>query len=260
MRSLPRFMLGITIALCLTLVSLRDASAQSIRSLQQAGNGTISVTGDAQINVVPDKVLITLGVETTDKSLVIAKSANDDRVARILALTQTFKIDAKDVQTDFISIQPRYDDYPSLNILGYTVRKSMVITLRDIPKFDDLLSAAVDSGANVVQGVQFLTSDLRKYRDQARDLAIKAAKEKADALASALGQKAGKALTINEQQNSWLSFYNSWWGQPGGNLQSQNVVQNAPSSGSTDSGTGDTTAPGQIRVTASVLVTFQLTD
>ena len=140
-----------------------------------------------------------------------------------------------------------------------TLSEDGVITLRDISKFDDVLSGAIDSGANVVQGVQFLTSDLRKYRDQARDLAIKAAREKADALAAALGQKAGKAVTISEQRNSWFSYYGSWWGQSGG-LQSQNVVQNAQSGGGEDLGEGDTTAPGQIRVTASVAVTFELTD
>lgn len=258
MRLLSRLAIGTSLAAFIMLASLQNVSAEPSQQLT-TGNSTITVSGDAQINVVPDKVLITLGVESTDRSLSVAKSANDDHIAKILTVTQNFKIEAKDVQTDFISIQPRYDDYPSLNIVGYTVRKSMVITLRDISKFDDLLSAAVDSGANVVQGIQFLTSDLRKYRDQARDLAIKAAKEKADALAAAIGQKAGKALTISEQNNSWLSFYNSWWGQQGG-LQSQNVVQNAVTSGPTDPSTGDTTAPGQIRVTASVQVTFELTD
>jgi uncharacterized protein YggE len=251
--------IGFAVTLCILLTSFNGVSAQGVRNpLAGTNTGTISVTGDAQINVVPDKVQITLGVETTEESLADAKSSNDTRVAKILALAQSFKIDAKDVQTDYISVQPRYDNSP-LHIIGYTVRKTVVVTLRDMSKFDDLLSSGIDTGANVVQGVQFLTSDLRKYRDQARELAIKAAREKADAMAAALGQKAGKALTITEQHNSWFSYYNSWWGQQGG-FQSQNVVQNAPSSGAGDLSDGDTTAPGQIRVTASVAVTFELTE
>jgi uncharacterized protein YggE len=258
MSTKSRIIIGIALTLCILLTSFNSVSAQSISPLAQATPGTISVTGDAQINVVPDKVLITLGVESTEQNLADAKSGNDANIARILTLTQNFKIEAKDVQTDHISIQPRYDN-SSLHIVGYTVRKTIVITLRDISKFDDVLSGAINSGANVVQGVQFLTSDLRKYRDQARDLAIKAAREKADALASALGQKAGRALTISEQRNSWFSYYGSWWGQSS-SLQMQNVVQNAPNGSTGDLGEGETTAPGQISVTASVAVTFELTD
>jgi len=254
MRSFSKFTLGLVLIVCASVAFGRSAFAQ----FEPRGN-TISVSGDAQINVVPDKVSITLGVETVNPSLDAAKSANDASCARILAVTQTFNIAAKDVQTDYVSIEPRYDTHGGMTIIGYTVRKSMALTLRDVPRFDALLSAAVDSGANVVLGVQFLTSDLRKYRDQARVLAIKAAKEKADALAGALGQKAGKALTINEQQSSSWSSYNTGWGRSGNSFQSQNVLQNA-SDAPSDSNSGDTTAPGQTQVRAAVQVVFQLTD
>ena len=254
MRSLGKLTIGLVLILWGALTSEHSAFAQ----YESRGN-TISVSGDAQINVAPDKVSITLGVESVNASLDAAKSTNDASCARILAVTQTFKIAPKDVQTDFVSIEPRYDTQARMTIIGYTVRKSMVIILRDVPKFDALLSAAVDSGANVVLSAQFMTSDLRKYRDQARVLAIKAAKEKADALTGALGQKAGKALTINEQQNDTWSSYNSGWGRSGNNLQAQNILQNAPA-GPSDSSAGDTTAPGQTQVRATVQVVFQLVD
>jgi hypothetical protein len=254
MRFLSKFTFGLVLISCGSLTSARSAFAQ-----YEPRDNTISVSGDAQINVVPDKVSITLGVETVNASLDAAKSANDASCSRILAVAQNFKIAPKDVQTDYVSIEPRYDREGKMTILGYTVRKSMVVTLRDVSRFDALLSDAVDSGANVVLGVQFLTSDLRKYRDQARVLAIKAAKEKADALAGALGQKAGKALTINEQQSNSWSSYNSGWGRSGSNMQSQNVLQNAPD-GPSDTGAGDATAPGETQVRAAVQVVFQLTD
>ncbi|HLY27220.1 MAG TPA: SIMPL domain-containing protein [Aggregatilineales bacterium] len=240
---------------------LASGNAQIGDSIQ---NSTIEVTGDAQINVVPDKVVIALGVETSDKVLANAKSDNDARIARILALTKSMDISPENVQTDYISVEPRYDNYSSLNFVGYFVRKTVIITVKDITKFDAVLSGAIDSGANFVQGVQFLTSDLRKYRDQARTLAIQAAKDKAVALAGELGQKVGKPISITEQQNSWWASYGNWWGQQYQsqfNQQSQNVVQNAVSSGPTGSlDNGDTVAPGQIAVTARVSVTFQLAE
>ena len=253
MRSASKLLLTLALASCVSFTSARSALAQ-----YTTRENTISVSGDAQVNVVPDKISITLGVESLDANLDAAKSANDAGCAGILAVTQTFKINPKDVQTDYISIQPRYDPNGRMTIIGYTVRRSIVITLRDISKFDALLNAAVDRGANVVLGVQFLTSDLRKYRDQARESAIKAAKEKADLLAGALGQKAGKALTINEQQNGLWSSYDSGWGQSNNYMRSQNVSQNMSSNGSGDNDTGATLAPGQTQVRATVQVIFQL--
>ena len=46
---------------------------------------------------------------------------------------------------------------------------------------------ALGAGANEVINVEFYLSDLRKYRDQARELATKAAQEKAQDLAAAAG-------------------------------------------------------------------------
>ncbi len=259
MRSASRLLLTLALTSCAFINFAVTAFAQY--APVRPNTNTISVSGDAQINVVPDKISITLGVESINPNLYEAKSANDAGCAGILAVTQTFKINPKDVQTDYISIQPQYDPHTGLTIVGYAVRRSIVITLRDISKFDALLNSAVDHGANAVLGVQFMTSDLRKYRDQARESAIKAAKEKADLLAGALGQKAGKAVSINEQQNGWWSSYGSYnygWGRSNGYMQSQNVSQNMSSEVSGGNDSGATLAPGQTQVRATVQVTFEL--
>ena len=41
---------------------------------------TISVSGDAEIRVVPDQVQVSLGVISVDKALSKAKSLNDERI------------------------------------------------------------------------------------------------------------------------------------------------------------------------------------
>src|SRR6185295_7500095 len=120
-----------------------------------------------------------LGVETWAEDLKEAKQQNDEQVKEILAIAQAQGVESQYIQTDHISIEPRYEDnYLKNNRLGYFVRKTIVITLKDISKFDDLLSSEVEAGVNYVQGIQFQTTELRKYRDQARALAVKAAKEK----------------------------------------------------------------------------------
>ena len=50
--------------------------------------GQISVSGEAEIRVVPDEVILTLGVETWDKNMAIAKGQNDAIVARVFSLAE----------------------------------------------------------------------------------------------------------------------------------------------------------------------------
>jgi uncharacterized protein YggE len=217
---------------------------------------TISVTGTAQVMVVPDEVALTLGVETSDLQLVTAKANNDAIVKKVLDITKTMGIDPKNVQTDYMNIQPRYDsNYPKPNFIGYFVQKNIVITLKDVSKFEDLLSQALEAGVNYVHNIDFRTTELRKYRDQARDLALKAAQEKAQAMASTVGQQVGQPLAVREDYNRWYYPWNSWWGGSYGNQMSQNVVQN---SGQTAPDSEDSLALGQIAVSASVSVDFEL--
>ncbi|MEW6619193.1 MAG: SIMPL domain-containing protein [bacterium] len=217
----------------------------------------ITVTGDAEVRVTPDEVILTLGVETCDKDIGVAKSQNDKRVKKLLAVAKKYKIESKHVQTDHISIEPRYsDDYEKRNFIGYFVRKTIVFTLKDIAKFEDLLSDVLEAGANYVHGVQFRTTKLRKYRDQARALAIKAAEQKANDLAKELGQKIGKPHMIQEDQVGWWCWYNAWWGSRwwrGG--MAQNVIQNV---GGAPSVAESSIALGQINVNAKVTVSFEL--
>jgi len=131
-----------------------------------------------------------------------------------------------------------------------------VITLRDLSKFEELLSQSLTAGVNYVQGIEFRTTELRKHRDQARTLAIQAAKEKATALAGELGQKIGEPQTIQEDQSGWWSGYSAWWGSRWGGSMSQYVIQEM--SGTDWSGRSGI-APGQIDVTARVTVSFELT-
>lgn len=216
----------------------------------------ITVTGDAEVRVVPDEVILTLGVETWDRDLDVAKSQNDERVKRVLALAQDYEIEPKHIQTDHISIEPRYhDNYEKRDFIGFFVRKTIVITLKDLSKFEDLLTSALGAGVNYVHGIQFRTTELRKYRDEARALAIKAAQEKAIALAEGLDQEVGEPRSIREDQSGWWSWYGAWWGSRWGGGMAQNVVQNAGGgSFSTEGGT----APGQISVSARVTVSFEL--
>ncbi len=255
---LPNVSLALTLALASILFAFACASPLRAQGTTATSSRPITTTGDAEIKVAPDQVILILGVETWDKNIRTAKAQNDERVKRIIALTQqNFGIEGKYVQTEQMSVDPRYRNgtYTPDDFIGYFVTKTIVITLQDVSKFEDLYTAVLEAGANHVYGVQFRTTELRKYRDQARALAIKAAQEKASALAGELGQKIGEPESIQENYSGWYSSYSSRWGNAWGNSAAQNVVQNVGGSAPLEEGT---IAPGQISVSARVSVTFNL--
>ncbi len=218
----------------------------------------ITVSGDAEVKVIPDEVVITLGVETWNKDLSIAKSENDRRVSRIIEIVKSQGVEEKHIQTDYISIEPRYDEqWEHRNFVGYFVRKTIAITLGDISKFEKLLSGSLEAGANYVHGIEFRTTELRKHRDKARSLAINAAREKANDLAKELGQEVGQPHSIQEGYSGWW-YYDGWgsgWGYGGRTRMTQNVIQQGAGG---PSGTQSGIAPGQISVNAKVMVSFEL--
>jgi uncharacterized protein YggE len=237
------------VTLVLAISSLSRAFAQSPQQPP-----LITVSGSAEIKVAPDIVSLRVGVETRNRNLQDAKRENDERVAKVLAFLKASEVKPKDVQTDYISIEPNYDnDISREKPVIYVARKSIEIKLTKVEAFEGIITGLLTNGINFVHGIDFRTSELRKHRDAARASAIRAAREKADALAAELGVKRGKAYNINATDWGNWGYNSSYWGRSYGGMMSQNSVQNA---GGAAEPTGDTLSIGQISVSATVNVSF----
>jgi uncharacterized protein len=239
------------------------AQAQTPTQAPAAGDcsstRSVQVSGTAVVNVTPDRAMIQLGVESNGVSPDSVRDANMQKIQKVGVAMKDLGIDPKDIATDYYIVYPVYQDYNALAIQGYRVDNTVSITVRDVSKADDVIVAALKAGANEVQDVQFYTSELRKYRDQARDMAMKAAGEKAQALAGAANAKTGCVLSISE--NTWSSYSGSWRGGRTTALYTQNAVQNvAPQGGTTELGDGSPISLGQIAVQAQISATYSLKD
>ncbi len=262
---LMKFSVGL-LAVC-GILALFSSSLPTLHPAQAASTTdrrTITVSGQAQINVPPDQAVLTLGIATHANNFDAAKQENDNRLLDILNTLKAQGVPADQIHTEHISIFPNY--YCCGASYQYQVVKTLQVTIKDISKFDDILSSTIHSGATDVRKVEFLTTELRKYKDQARSQAIRAAKEKATALTGELGQTIGNPVTITEDQTNAYSYYSlwSWWGGYQSSSSSMNVVQNVSQAPSTDaSGAGSTdssAAPGEVAVTAKVMVVFEITN
>jgi hypothetical protein len=214
----------------------------------------ITVSGQAEVRVAPDEVVFTLGVEFVNKDMLTAKRQSDDAVKQVLAIAKANGIKPEDVQTSYISVQPKYntDDLEygqrstiKREFLGYQVSKTVAITLRDISRFDSLLSDVLKAGVTHLGNLEFRDSKMREHKDQARVLAIKAAQEKARLLAGQIGQSIGPAYSITESGVVPYQMANA----------SQNRIDTFSGGASEQE---SAIAPGTISVSAQVTVSFRL--
>ena len=157
----------------------------------------------------------------------------------------------KDVQTDLVNIEPAYNNETSGPNRPFTSSaKSIEIKVITVTNFEGLLTGLLTNGVNHVYGIDFRTSQLRKYRDEARAMAIQAAREKADSMALGFGVKRGKICNINV--NDWGGMYEMTAGN-GFHGGYQNSYQN---NGALADVSGETFSPGQISVSASVTAAY----
>ncbi len=246
----------------------KPVSRKPLSTSAAVNPGSISVHGQAQVLVVPDQVEIRLGIVSHDPELGLAKADNDRRTAASLARLKGMGLAARDYQTDAIHVEPEYETIagqPQV-LKRFAVQRHVVITLREVGRFEELLQALLDAGVNQVLDIQFCSTELRRHRDEARRMAIRAAQEKAELLVGELGGHLGRPTRIDEQgnQGGWSSYgyyslYGGSWHSRSSSYMMQNsvAVASGPSEASAE-GSTQAFAPGQIRVSAVVLVQFEM--
>ena len=217
----------------------------------------ITVMGEAVVNVEPDKVILTLGIETMQKKIDDAKEENSRITQKVQQICLKNGVQQGHIHTDHLYISPYYDSsYRKENLLGYTVKTTVEVTIMDVTSLETILTDLLQAGVNYVHGIDFQTTKFKEYRQQARELALKAAQEKAAQMTAVLGVTAGQPIDITEMDNASNWWYSGWWGYRRSQGMSQNVAQNVNSG---DSGEpAETVALGKIGIRAKVKVTFAL--
>jgi uncharacterized protein YggE len=234
------------------LASLTTALAQYQQPPPQ-----INVSGSAEVRVVPDEIRLSVAVESRNAALDAARLDNDTKITAALAFLKQADVPERDVKTDFISVRPDYDTARSrVTPVAYIVRKSIEIRLTNTVAFQTVVTGLLTNGVNFIDSVDFRTTQLRQHRDQARLLAVRAAKEKAKALTDELGVKLGRPYNVNATDNSSYLGSSSRFNNSivGANAYVQNV--SVSSGGGASDNASDAFSVGQISITANVSISF----
>jgi uncharacterized protein YggE len=209
---------------------------------------SILVTGEGEAAATPDQVEFLVGIDVTEAKVEAAKAKSDEAMRRILTITKDFKIEGKDVQSDYARVQPIHDSTynpngkPARPVISYNARRDIRILLRDIKQYDGLMAALFNSGANHLHSLQFKSSARPRLEQEARVAALKDAKAKAEAMAQQMGLKLGRPRSIAE------GFH-----EPGPFPMAKTMMMESRARGA---GEEPTLAPGEVRVRQNVTVVF----
>ena len=175
---------------------LRFGPSIPVSSVVSQKQDFFTVSGEGKVTVVPDTAIVDLGITVSRPTV---KSAQTQANSVINAISQELKnlgIKDKDIKTSNYSIYPQYNGH----ITGYQVNASLTVTVREIDKANQVIDAATAKGANSVGGIQLTVDEDKKKQllQDARELAVKEAKSKAESLARAAGLTLGKIVNIQE--------------------------------------------------------------
>ena len=161
----------------------------------------ISVTGEASISVPPDIAFVDAGVATDAKTAHEASEANNVAMGKVMAALKGANIDARDIQTSRLSLQPQYAPNRSgpSPIVGYRASNRVTVRIHDVTKVANVIDTLVGAGANDIGNVNFEVSQASKLLDDAREKAVADARRKAEIYAKAAGVTLGAPLSISEE-------------------------------------------------------------
>lgn len=160
----------------------------------------ISVRGSGGVSARPDMASLQIGVSIQNPSLDAAQS---EAAGKMDALVQQLKgagIDEKDINTTQYNVEPvmDYRDGQSPTVTGFRVTNIVDVKIRDLSKASKLIDDLVKSGANTIYGLSFGFSDPSALMKQAREAAVKDAREKAEQLATLNGVSLGSVLVVDD--------------------------------------------------------------
>ncbi|MBV6495676.1 MAG: DUF541 domain-containing protein [Acidobacteria bacterium ACB1] len=253
--------------LSLTILAAFCCFAAAAPVLAQREQPTVEVTGKAEIAVEPDSATITVDFTKLDKSLEVARKASDEGVAKMLKVAKKYDIGGSDIRTRNISVEMKYisirdankrifndddDEIGTKQFLGYEVSRTVTIRLTKLDAFDRLFNDILETNPTSISNVSFETSQAIELRTKAREAAMKAAYEKAQAMAGAIGQTIGKAISIKEGSGS-----DSIQWQSAGSNSNVRIIS-LPTSSTVASEKLGMFSAGTISVDSSVTVVFLL--
>lgn len=157
----------------------------------------VTTTGESEIRVEPDEVRFAIELNTQGPDLAAAKEANARLAVEAIAYLESAGVPARDIQTRYLNVDVEYRDYRERSDPRYVANQSVSVLLRDVAAFEAINAGLLERGVTGLSGPSFGSSREDSLRAEARVAAVRDARDRAEALAGALGQTIGSAYRID---------------------------------------------------------------
>lgn len=208
----------LAIGLVVVAVLLAFGDGAPVQGVQEE---ILSVSGNAEVTVSPDKAEIQLGVTTLETTAERSRSRNAEISDAVLAALREAGVAEEDIETSQFSIYPEYEyrerpvepgyPYPDSErvLVGYRTTHTVTVTTEAIEEVGKITDAGVKAGATNVNSISFgLTKEKEKeVKQEAMLQASEDAKSKASALADALGVRLGSISRATESEFNYIPYY-----------------------------------------------------
>lgn len=222
------------------LVIYSVAIVSFIASCSYEDEAGIEVTGFAKESVVPDMATFSFSINGRGKELAALKNETDTKTADTVSLCKKLGVITNKITSSEVSIHPQYN-HQTKSFIGYEVSRKIKVVLTNLDKYTELVNGAIESGITTINNITLDTKDRELLERKAIGSAVKAARKKADILATSTNINIGKVLYIKEG---------------GAPIRHESYIFKQRA-GSADLAQG-AFEPGEISVSATVLVRYSI--
>lgn len=211
------------------------AALKGLRNTSPSYN-TINVVGEGEVFAVPDIASFTFTVSADAKTVTEAQEEVTGKMDTILDEVKNLGVEERDIKTTDYSVYPRYTYNqapctqfscpPSRQTLdGYTASHNVTVKVRKTDDAGKILAAAGEKGATGMSNISFTIDDPEALLDEAREKAIKNAREKAEQLSDDLDVKLVRVVSFSDNSGGGvMPMYREALGMGGDTA----VAQSAP--------------------------------
>jgi uncharacterized protein YggE len=161
---------------------------------------TVQATGT--VKVVPDGVSFNFAVSVLAQSSESAMSDASATAELVRTALEAAGVAKEDIATQNVSVYPEYlsSSTGTQTLSGYRAQQVFTVTLRDTAKAGEVVDAVIAAGGNSLQvyGVTPTLLDTDAAVAQAREVAMKSAKEKAKDYAGLVDEDLGSVVYVTE--------------------------------------------------------------
>jgi len=177
-------------------------TAISLAPSASANTRHITVTGTGTATVAPDAVRFLASVSILDATNKAALSNANKSSSAIREALKANGIESKDIKSSSLTVYPEYNysQDKGQELMGYRATQSFTIVIRKAASAGEVIDVVVNAGGDPLQitgVVPFLSKDSAAAA-AARKAAVADAKSRAISYASALGQRLGRVIYLNE--------------------------------------------------------------